>query len=314
MADGEGAQGPPTGGDDRVTPFQVADTAVRGRVVRLAGSIDEILSAHAFPTGVSELVGAAAAFVAAMGASLKFDGKLILQVSGDGPLPMVLADYSAGGALRATAGAPKEDVSEARGLRPLVGEGHMMMTIDQGPDMERYQGVTPIDGASFADAAIGYFNQSEQIPTAARFAVGRLSRPGEPDRWRAGGIVAQFVPAEGGGRERGEAALLSEADLETWERAAAFVGSAQADELIDPDLSTNDLLYRLFHEDGVRVFDPTPVRAACSCNPGKIEAVLERYSADELAEMALEDGTIEVICEFCRTPYRFGVDGRELKA
>ncbi len=300
-------------GDDTVTPFQVADTAVRGRVVRLSGAIDEILRAHAFPEGVSELVGEAAVFVSAMGASLKFDGKLILQVSGDGPLPMVLADYSADGSLRATAGALKSDVEGLRGLRPLLGEGRMMMTIDQGPDMERYQGVTPLDGATFAEAAIGYFKQSEQIPTAAQFAVGRLSRPGEPERWRAGGIVAQHVPAEGGARERGEAALLSEAERDAWERAAAFVGSAQADELIDPDLSTNSLLYRLFHEDGVRVFDPSPVRASCSCNAGKIEAVLARYSADELKEMTVADGAIEVICEFCRAPYRFGIDGRELK-
>lgn len=300
--------------DDLITPFQVGDTAVRGRVVRLSGAIDQILSAHGFALGVSELVGEAAAFVAAMGATLKFDGKMILQLSGDGPVPMVLADFSADGGLRATAGTPTVDVSGLRRVSDLIGEGRMMLTIDQGADMDRYQGITQMEGETFADAAMFFFQQSEQIPTVARFAVGQLALPGKRPVWRAGGIIAQFVPAEGGDRERGETMLRSAADREIWDRTDAFVRSVQVDELIDPDLSSNDLLYRLFHEDGVRVFDPLPVKAACSCNPGKIEAVLSRYSAAELADMVEADGGIEVVCEFCRTAYRFGPDGRELKS
>lgn len=302
--------------DDIVLPFQVGDTAVRGRVVRLAGAVDDILRAHEFDDAVSELVGEAAALVAAMGAALKFDGKLIFQIhadDADAPASMAVADYQADGALRATATTNAPAAEGARGLAALVGEGRIVMTVDQGPDMERYQGVTPIEGDTLEAAAVAYFDRSEQIPTAVRLAVGRVERPGEPSRWRAGAVIAQHVPAEGGARERGEAALKSEADREAWERAAALLATTQADELLDPDVSPETLLYRLFHEDGARVFDAKPVRAACSCNATKIEAVLKRYAAEDLADM-LEDGAIRVTCEFCRRAYAFDATGTAIDA
>ena len=294
-------------GDDNVLPFQVGDTAVRGHVVRLSGAIDEILSAHQFPDAVSILLGEAACLVTMMGASLKFDGKLIFQAQGDGSVPMLVADYTAGGALRATASLKDDDISEEKGAA-LLGKGHIVMTIDQGPDMERYQGVTPLEGASLAAAAIAYFDQSEQIPTVVKLAVGRLSAPGAPDQWRAGGIMAQFVPGEGGVRERGEEMLMDEDDRDVWERAAAFVETTKDDELLDPAISAETLLYRLFHEDGVRVFDPQPVLADCNCNGEKIAAVLSRYSEDELRDM-VEEGAIKVTCEFCRKDYLFTPQG-----
>ncbi|PQA88437.1 Hsp33 family molecular chaperone [Hyphococcus luteus] len=292
--------------DDVIVPFQIADTAVRGRIVRLSGAIDEILSAHRFPDPVSALLGEAIALTAMMGASLKFDGKLIFQAQGDGPASMIVADYSTGGALRGTA--KTQDGDLPRGLKALVGKGAIVMTIDQGPDMERYQGVTPIEGESLAEAAVAYFMQSEQIPTIVKLAVGRIQAPGEEERWRAGGLMAQFVPHEGGTRERGEAALLSGEDGETWERARAFIETTQDDELLDPAISAETLLYRLFHEDGVRVFEPQPLRAECSCNREKIEAVLSRYSEDDLSDM-VEDGEITVTCEFCRKAYKFTPEG-----
>lgn len=300
-------------GDDAILPFQVGDSAVRGRVVRLGPAIDRILSAHPFPTAVNELLGEAAALVAMMGSALKFDGKLILQAQGDGPVSMIVADYSVSGNLRATASIGRELGVDARGFRGLLGGGHMAMTIDQGADMERYQGVTPIEGASLAAAAVAYFEQSEQIPTAVKLAVGRVKRPRVGEVWRAGGIIAQFIPGEGGARKRGEAALKAPEDEETWERAAALLATTQVDELLDPSVSAQTLLYRLYHEDGARVFEATPVRAACGCNADKIAAVLERYSADELADM-VEDGFIRVSCEFCRTSYLFDRNGRLAQA
>jgi len=297
--------------DDIILPFQIADTAVRGRVVRLAGTVDKILSAHKFQDPLSELLGEAVALVAMMGASLKFDGKLIFQAQGDGPVSIIVADYAAGGALRGTAKAADDTLS--RGARALLGNGSIALTIDQGPDMDRYQGVTPIEGDSLAQAAEAYFAQSEQIPTIVKLAVGRLSVPGEEDRWRAGGLMAQFVPHEGGSRERGEALQLSGDDRESWERARAFIETTQDDELIDPAISAKTLLYRLFHEDGVRVFDPSPLRAECSCHEGKIAAVLARYDAEDLQDM-VEGGVISVTCEFCRKAYRFTPEGAPIRA
>ena len=297
--------------DDFVLPFQVADTAVRGRVVRLSSSVHEILSAHEFPNALSELVGEAAALATLMGAALKFDGKLIFQAQGDGPVAMIVADYQAGGDLRATAKLAAGAADLKRGADALLGKGHIAITIDQGPDMERYQGVTPIEGASLADAAVSYFRQSEQIPTVVKLAVVRAATPGAPDQWRAGGVMAQFVPGEGGVRERGEDVLMDDRDRENWERAAAFIETVQPDELADPLLSAETLLYRLFHEDGVRVFDKQPVRAACSCTQKKIARVLGNYDAEDLGDM-VEDGVITVVCEFCRTAYRFAPDGKTL--
>lgn len=296
--------------DDVIVPFQVGETSVRGRVVRLGTAADRILSAHGFDAGLSELVGETLALVAAMGSSLKFDGRLILQAQGDGPVPMLVANYSADGALRATASVREEAPAGAlRGLKSLIGKGHMALTIDQGPDMERYQGVTPLDGDTLEAAAIGYFMQSEQIPTAVRLSVGRVARPGAGEAWRVGAVMAQFMPGEGGTRERGEEVLRSEDDRETWARAEAFVNSTQADELLDPSLSAEALLYRLFHEDGVRVFDAKPLRAECQCNAEKVEAVLSRYEPDALGDM-LDEGYIRVACEFCRAAYLFDAQGR----
>ena len=299
--------------DDFVLPFQIADTAVRGRLARLSGSIDEILTAHAFPDELSELVGEATALVAMMGAALKFDGKLILQAQGDGPVGLVVADYTAGGNVRATAKIDPDHGELARGARALLGKGHIALTIDQGPQMERYQGVTPIEGEDLAGVAVSYFAQSEQIPTVVKLAVGRVTSPGAGEQWRAGGIMAQFVPGEGGARARGEEVLMNADDQEIWDRAAAFLETTQADELIDPAITAETLLYRLFHEDGVRVFDPQPVQAACNCGPEKIVAVLERYTPEDLADM-VEDGVITVTCEFCRKNYRFRPDGTMIPA
>lgn len=294
--------------DDVIIPFQVGDGSVRGRIVRLGGAIDDILSAHGFSGPVSELLGEAAALTALMGSSLKFDGKLIFQAQGDGDVRLLVADYVSDGALRATAsvGGPAQE----RGLGALMGKGHLALTIDQGPDMDRYQGVTPIEGGTLEEAAVAYFAQSEQIPTAVRLAVGRIFLPGGNAAWRAGGVIVQFMPGEGGARERGEAVLKSADDQEAWDRASAFLLSTKDDELLDPALAPEELLYRLYHEDGVRVFEARPLRAACGCNAGKIAAVLTRYSSEELADLAV-DGSIKVSCEFCRRDYFFDAEGRE---
>lgn len=294
--------------DDFILPFQVGDGAVRGRIVRLGAAIDAILKPHGFTDAASELLGEAVALATLMGSSLKFDGKLIFQAQGDGDVRMMVADYVSDGAIRATASVPGE--AGTRGLAGLMGKGHLAITVDQGPDMERYQGVTPIEGKTLEEAAVGYFDQSEQIPTAVKLAVGKVYRPGGGEEWRAGGVIVQFMPGEGGARERGEAVLNSDDDVEAWNRASAFLNTTQADELLDPVLTAEDLLYRLFHEDGVRIFEARPLAARCSCNADKISAVLSRYSPDDLSDMA-DDGRIKVSCEFCRRDYWFDAAGAE---
>ncbi len=297
---------------DYVLPFQVGDHAIRGQVVCLDAVAETILSRHQFPDPLSTLVGEAAALVSMLGAALKFDGRFILQAQGDGPVSMIVADYATTNrAVRATAKitSGKEDkLAKAKGpdFLHLLGKGHLCMSIDRGPDFDLYQGITDLRGATLSEAAIQYFTQSEQIPTMIRLAVGKLSLPGEDMRWRAGGILVQFIPAEGGSRDRGEAELQKQDDKEAWARAEAFVASVAADELLDPSLPSEDLLYRLFHEDGVRVFDKTPIGFDCTCSREKIAGVLERYSDHDLKDM-VEDGHIAVTCDFCREKYKFPV-------
>lgn len=307
-------EAPRSGGssDDIVLPFQVGETAVRGRLVRLGPAIDELLKRHDFPLPVKQLVGETAALVAMLGASLKFEGKLILQAQGDGPVSMVVADYTVGGALRATAklqDGHDEVAGQAQGpeLHFLLRKGHMVMTIDQGADMERYQGVVPLEGPNLAKATVNYFAQSEQIPTAIELAVGQITDENGNETWRAGGIMAQFMPGEGGSRERGEEVLLEADDREAWNRAAILLETVKADELLDPTVAPEQLLYRLYHEDGVRVFDPSSAHFGCTCNREKIASVLAQYTRADIEDM-IEDNAIEVTCDFCREKYRFELD------
>lgn len=304
-------------GDDTIIPFQVGEAAVRGRIVRLGPAVDEILSRHDFPDPLSQLLGQAAALVAMLGTALKFDGKLILQAQGDGPVGMIVADYTAqndgaGGALRATATigeGQRETVEKARGaeLHYLLRKGHMVMTIDQGADMERYQGVVPLDGATLSKATVSYFAQSEQIPTAIELAVGRVTGADGTERWRAGGAMVQFVPGEGGTRERGEDVLMADDDRDAWNRAAILLETVKADELLDPTITSDELLYRLFNEDGVRVFEPKTAHFACTCSREKVAGVLAQYTRADIDDM-IEDGAVEVSCDFCRENYRFELD------
>ncbi len=295
--------------DDFVLPFQVGNTSVRGKIVRLGPAVNEILQRHEFPEPLSMLMGEAVALVSMLGASLKFKGKLIFQAQGDGPVSMIVADYTVGGGVRATANFQEEQVSvieKAKGaeLHYLLAKGHMVMTIDQGPDMERYQGVTPLEGRDLSTATVNYFKQSEQIPTAIRLAVGKVSTPGEEPVWRAGGVMVQFMPGEGGIRERGEAELMREDDEDTWANAEALLKTASADELLDPMIPAQELLYRLYHENGVRVFDELPVKFTCTCSAEKVANMLAQFTEQERIDMA-EDGKIKVSCEFCRAPYEF---------
>ena len=280
--------------DDLVGAFQIEGEPVRGRIARLGAAIDAILSAHAYPEPVANLLGEACALAALVGSNLKFEGRLIVEARGDGPVRYVVADYDTGGSLR---GYCRFDAGEVEaisggfvrpGARALLGKGVFMMTVDQGPDMDRYQGMTDIQGETLALCAEQYFAQSEQTPTRVRLAVSR----GETG-WRAGGFLIQSVAAD---ETRGET-------LEAWVRTQAFFETLGEDELVDPELGSDQLLFRLFHEDGVRVFGSLPLRAACRCSQDRIETVLKSFDAAERADMVEGDGVIRVTCEFCARVY-----------
>jgi len=292
--------------DDFAAAFQIEGWPVRGRLVRLGEAIDKVLSAHAYPEPVAALLGEACVLAAIVGSALKFDGRLIVQAQGDGPVRYVVADYGTDGHLRGFCRFDPEEVAKASegfarpGAKTLLGGGVFIMTVDRGADFERTQGVTPIEGESLSLCAEHYFTHSEQVPTKVRLAVGEVET--ETGRtWRAGGAMIQVIA---GDESRGSTE-------EVWERTRALFNTLGDDELIDPTISAETLLYRLFHEDGVRLEGAKSLAAVCRCSKERIATVLQSFPTEERAEMVEDDGKIRVTCEYCSTAYE--IDPAELE-
>lgn len=289
--------------DDLAAAFQIEGWPVRGRLVRLGETIDTILSAHDYPEPVAALLGEACALAALVGSSLKFDGRLIVQAQGDGPVRYVVADYDTAGTMRGFCRFDADEVAAASqgfarpGAQTLLGKGVFIMTLDRGTDFERTQGITPIEGESLSLCAEHYFEQSEQVPTKVRLAVGEVTT--EAGRsWRAGGAMIQVIA---GDTARGSTE-------EVWDRSRALFATLADDELIDPTVEPQTLLYRLFHEDGVRLEGARALKAVCRCSQDRIATMLLSFPEEDRAEMIEADGKIHVTCEYCSTKYEIAPD------
>lgn len=311
-------------GHDEVLPFSVDALDVRGRVVHLNQSLNSILARHDYPKSVSRLLGEAAALTVMLAASIKLEGRLIVQAQTNGPVSLLVVDMQAPGDYRATAKFDEDRVAELEAADDadagsLLGTGTLALTIDQGQYMNRYQGYVELNGGSLEDAAHDYFARSEQIPTRIRLAVSELitrSDNGEVSHsWQASGVMVQFLPhatdrlvqkdLPGGGIADDEYHATLPDDDDAWVEALALVDTLQENELADPDLSAERLLFRLFHERGVRVYDALNVHDKCSCNSEKVGGVLSQLSREEVVESIAESGQIEVTCEFCARKYEF---------
>lgn len=323
MSEMKAAPGVPApAGDDAVLPFAVEPLDVRGRVVYLGPALDAILSRHNYPAPVSRLLGEAIVLTALLGTSLKFSGRFILQTQSDGPVSMLVVDFETPDRIRACAQFDAEAVAAAMeqgntSPAQLLGKGHLAMTIDQGADMSRYQGLVALDGGSLEDVAHEYFARSEQIPTRVRLAVGEVlvRRAGEKPQhsWRAGGIIVQFLPES---EERMRMGDLHPGDLpegvdlpegeadDAWVEAEALVSTVKDVELTDPEMAAERILLRLFHERGVRIFDPQPLADRCRCSQQRVGQMLRGFSRDDRDHMTV-DGEIVVTCEFCNSNYHF---------
>ena len=306
--------------DDTILPFAVQALDLRGRIVRLGAAVDTILSSHDYPAPVAKLLGEAIVLTAMLGSALKLEGQFILQTQSDGPVSMLVVNFTSPGQVRACARFDADRVAAAIATNEaqpgkLLGHGHLAMTIDQGPEMSRYQGLVPLEGGDLEQAAHEYFSRSEQIPTRVRLAVGEEFRSGNGARrhWRAGGILLQFLPNS---PERARQADLDPGDAppgtrahappedEAWVEGRSLIATVEDIELIDPDLSSERLAYRLFHEHGVRVFRAAPVEAQCSCSRHGVETMLRSFPEEDRADM-VEEGRITVTCEFCSSTYIF---------
>ncbi|MBO0661186.1 Hsp33 family molecular chaperone [Jiella sp. MQZ9-1] len=314
-------------GDDAVVPFAVEVLDARGRSVQLGPMLDQILDRHAYPEPVSRLLAEMIVLTVLLGTSLKFEGKFIVQTQTDGPVDLLVVDFSTPSSVRAYARYDEAALDEAVAAgqtspEQLLGNGTLALTVDQGAYTQRYQGIVELNGADIEAVAESYFRQSEQIPTTVKLAVAKIARRGEAgfvEGWRAGGLIAQFLPESpermrlpdlpgGDVPEGAEDYEAGDEFDDAWLEVRALVDTIEASELIDPEVGVERLLYRLFHERGVRVFPSDRVIDDCSCSRERIGNVLSGFSAEEIEE-SIEDGAIKVTCEFCGTLYEFDPAG-----
>ena len=307
--------------DDTVLPFQLDRSDIRGRVARLDGTIDQILSQHDYPRGVESMVAEMALLTALIGQTIKLRWKLSLEVRGDGPLRILATDIYApsepGGKARIRGYASYDAETFDADADPFaqIGKGYFAILIDQGKGMEPYQGITPLSGGSLAACSEAYFAQSEQLPTRFALSYGHSSEPGGVTGWRAGGVMLQHMPkasphvtGEGGS---GEAGLLTAEDIltddesENWTRANLLLDTVEDLELIGPSVAPTDLLLRLFHEEGPRVFDALPVQFGCTCSADRVRQSMSIYSAKDIGHMTTDEGTVTADCQFCGAHYVF---------
>ena len=292
-----------TGPDDLVQPFRIDPFALRGRLVRLGPTIDRILSQHTYPEPVAAMLGEAITLAVVLAGALKYDGIFTLQTKGDGPIRLMVADVSTAGAVRGYAQYDAAKVEAALSgvgagapsVPGLVGSGYIAFTVDQGEDTDRYQGIVELAGSTLAECAQHYFRQSEQIQAGIKLSVGRAGRGGT---WRGGGLMLQRVPPEGG------FGVIADDVEDGWRQAMVLMSSATAEELVDPDLPPHGLLFRLFHEQGVRVYETHPLEARCRCSRERIEGILRLFPTAELEDMR-KDGVTTVTCQFCNQSYLF---------
>ena len=272
----------------------------RGRIARLGPVIDAVLANHGYPPLIERLLAEALTMTALLGALLKEpQGQMTLQAQTQGGIvDLLVCDYL-GGELRGYVRYDRErlaDASMSPGLKELFGDGYLAITFDQPASKERYQGIVPLEGKSLADAAQSYFAQSEQIPSLVRLAAEK-----QGEHWTGGGLLLQHVPEGEDGRER----LHTRLGHPDWPHIAVLGGSVKPEELTDPDLPLDDLLWRLFHEeDEVRTLASLPLRKGCRCDPDYVRSVIARFPAEERKEMIGDDGKISVDCAFCSATFQ----------
>ena len=282
---------------DNVLPFQLENASVRGRLSRVDHAITQILHQHDYPFSVCKLLAEATAMAAALGTALKFEGVFTLQTKTDGPVRMLVVDVTSDGAVRACAQFDRENLS-AQGEGDLLGNGHLVFTVDQKASDERYQGIVQLSGEGLTQAFQLYFKQSEQIPTGLMAAA----QQDESGAWRAGCLMVQRMPKEGGVQQE---AVSDTAVEDEWHRVMLLMNTCTANELCSTSLAQEDLLYRLFHEEGVRVYEPLLLRHECRCSAEKVRGVLRGMPQDQITGLVEPDGKIAVTCQFCSQTFSF---------
>jgi molecular chaperone Hsp33 len=285
--------------DSHVLTFDLERANLRGRISRLGSLLDNILGPHHFPLVIEQLLAETVTLSIILSSMLKYDGIFILQAQGDGILSRLVSDVTSTGDVRGSAGFNRDELdtllkkNPTPTLKDLVGVGYLAFTVDQGEYTERYQGIVELKD-TLLESIHHYFSQSEQIGTAIKMAV----RKNEDGHWRAGTIMLQHTP------DHSNIPQDVKPIAENWNRAQILLETCMDEELLDVKLHDDTLLFRLFHEETVRVYQPHSLNKGCRCTPEKLKTVLGMLSADD-REHAATDGKITMTCEFCNKDFLF---------
>jgi len=293
--------------DNVIQPFQMAKAGVRGRLVRLGDAIDSILNRHAYPDSVASFLGEGLVLAAMLGGALKFEGIFTVQTKGDGAISLIAADMTTPGNLRGYAGYDENKLTAAENSKAggdrverFLGAGYVAFTIDAGTERNRYQGIVDLEGESLAKCMENYFDKSEQLDTLLRIAVDKVD-----GKWRAGGLMIQRLPDES------SLEIVKDEEEENWRNAQALAATVTSGELINPILKGSELLYNLYHEDGVWLYEPQELLDQCSCSADRVLTTLRSFGEADLSDMA-DDGVITADCQFCNSKYEVSLE--ELKS
>jgi molecular chaperone Hsp33 len=297
---------------DFVLPFDIAKAGVRGRLVRLDLASARALAAHGLPEAANRIAGETLALSVLLGTALKLDGRLTVQTKSDGPLDLVAADYYGGedGKERGVRGYARIDEARFAALdhpnfSDLVGKGSLAITIEPRRGGNSYQGIVALSPDGIAASAESYFMQSEQLPTVLRLAAAPLYVAGEKQpHWQAAGIMLQMTPESA----KPGAAPEEIHTNDDWQRLSLILKTVEDLELLDTQLAPERVLWRLFHEDEVRVQPALPIAFRCDCAPDRIAQVLKSYAPEDRAGLADPDGVIRARCEFCAKTHEIGPD------
>ena len=288
--------------DNSILPFSLEGSNLRGRALRLGPVLDEILSAHKYPDLVTDLTAQVTVLTILLGSMLKFEGVFTLQAQGDGPIRLLVSDVTTAGVVRACATFKDERLKEIpsqASLADILGKGYMAFTVDQGPETDRYQGIVELKGDSLVESVQHNFIQSEQLSTGIRMAVGL--RDG---KWRGGAVMVQRLPKTGQDYHAAESTLTEDED---WHRIMMLLNTCSDDELLDKNIASRDLLFRLFHEEGVRIYDIGHVSRGCRCGRDRLLTILSAMPQDDIEHMT-ENGKITMVCQFCNNVFDFKPD------
>ncbi|MDA9055487.1 Hsp33 family molecular chaperone HslO [Alphaproteobacteria bacterium] len=302
--------------DAQILPFYLADGSddvalIRGRIASVGHAANTILARHDYPPLVATLQAEALALAACLSSTLKFDGVFTLQAKGDGLVRTLFADITEAGHLRGyaamednptgfQAAALAHDPAGSVCLGPLMGGGYIAFTVDDGSTNGRYQGIVELDERHLSDAAMRWYENSEQLDTIVVCAA-----ENGPDGWQAVALMLQRIAADGGKDDGNSMPKTNDqaraASDDAWHTAKTLLGSITRDELLDPALSPEDIIFRLFNSMAPHSAPSRPVLDQCRCNVEKIESMLQQLAPDDIDDMADQDGNLTVTCEFCKT-------------